>query len=1033
MKKLIIFFSALALISSCAKMEETGPVQNDQPNDSGLPKVLYASVVDGQDPETRTYVDGKTVMWQPGDIISHFYGNRRNAPYIYNGDTPASNVKLEYYRDIDVGGLGDGVNYSRSVYPYDPQTTITVEDGIDKINVNYPTTQTYAPNSFGKGANLMIATGDSYLSEDVQHFRNACGYLVIKLYGRATVKSITLSAADGVAKIAGKATIVTDENKIPVVSMSNDASSYITLDCSNGGGGVALGALAMNATEFWFALPPVNIKGGIKIVVTDMNGYTYMKQTTKDVNITRNNIQPMAALEFVSNTPASNKIWYTKVADSGSSPITFSETDPNPFDAEIKGHYYLSSIGKYVIEFKTPVKTIKANAFYETAIKTIELPDGLETIEEGAFGYTQIPSITIPGSVNTIKADAFFDCGQLKSIEFLPSPTQTPLSIACTQRNSADYGPFLNASFTSIKLNRELNYVDTDGDLFIPDEDDEGIFYNKYPAASATVTIGNQVRTLSKRLFCGLKFESLTIPGLLTEICNDVFNECTALKSLTFEPSPTGAPLSIGVNWKGVEEGIFVDCPLKTFSLNRQLEYSSGHQYGLFSGNSLGDGITLGEQVHTLLPYMFTESGITSLIIPATVMNIEDYAFYNCKNLSSIRFEAGTEELTIGFQPGNTVSNDVGPFYQSKLTNIYVNREIVASEQYARYRDQTDEGIFSTSFNGASVTVTLQENVKTISDYMFTGVKMQSLTIPGSVTTIGNDVFNGCDQLTSITFEPSPTGEALTLGYNTENEDDGPFLDSPLTQVNLDREIIYTLENIDLDADDEGIFSGRPLTDGVTLGDQVRTLSPYMFSNSRITSLIIPASVEEIKDNVFYNCTSLASVRFEAGSEPLTIGFQPGSDERGPFYQSPLTNIYVNRELVASAAYATARDQKDEGIFSTPSNNRKVKVTLQGNVKTISDYMFSGVNMQTIWIPREVTSIGESAFEDCANLYGVTLAHSTPPTLGADAFDGTLLQDKDERPWIALEDATNINSFKTATNWSEYANIIIPQANSTAQ
>ena len=93
MKKLIIFFSALALISSCAKMEETGPVQNDQSNDSGHPKVLNASVVDEQDTETRTYVDGKTVMWQPGDIISHFYDTRSNVPYIYNGETPASNVE----------------------------------------------------------------------------------------------------------------------------------------------------------------------------------------------------------------------------------------------------------------------------------------------------------------------------------------------------------------------------------------------------------------------------------------------------------------------------------------------------------------------------------------------------------------------------------------------------------------------------------------------------------------------------------------------------------------------------------------------------------------------------------------------------------------------------------------------------------------------------------------------------------------------------------------------------------------------------
>ena len=1030
MKKLIIFFSALALISSCAKMEETGPVQNDQSNGSGHLKVLNASVVDEQDTETRTYVDGKTVMWQPGDIISHFYDTHSNVPYIYNGETPASNVELEYYSDIDNSGIvNPAVKYSRSVYPFDSQTAITVEDGVDKIHVSYPTVQTYAQNSFGRGANIMIATGETSSSDEVQYFRNACGYLVIKLYGNTTVKSITLSAVDGVSKIAGKATIVTDENKIPVSTMSDEASSYVTLDCSNGGAGVTLSTDHNDPTEFWFALPPVNIKGGIKIVVTDMNDNIYTKQTTKEVNITRNNVQPMAALQFVSNIPASNKIWYTKVADAPIGRITFGNEQTNPFDATIIDHYYDSSVGKYVIAFDRPVKTIKAKAFYSTAIQTIELPDGLETIEEGAFGYTQIPAITIPGSVNTIKTEAFSLCPQLESIEFLPSPTQTPLTIACIKRDLADYGPFENAYFKSIKLNRELVYVDPDGESFTADQVDDGILYNRNTNSSVSITIGGQVSTFPEYMLSGLKFTSLTIPGTVTVIDHNVLNECTSLTNLTFEPSPTGESLTIGANWAGFfPDGIFADCPLKEISLNRQIEYASqADSKGLFSGHSLEGGITLGEQVHTLLSNMFNNSGITSISIPATVMKISDYAFCNCTKLSSIRFEASAVPLTIGFQSASDLANQVGPFYQSPLTEIYLNRELVPSESYADKRDQTDEGIFSTSFDDAVVTVTLGENVKTISDYMFTGVKMQSLTIPGSVTTIGNNVFNGCDKLTSITFEPSPTDAELTLGYNTVSEDDGPFLDSPLTKVNLDREIIYTLENIDLDADDEGIFSEKPLTDGVTLGNQVRTLSPYMFSNSGITSLKIPASVEEIKDNAFYNCAALASVRFESGTEPLTIGFQPGSDEVGPFYQSPLTNIYVNRELVASESYATARDQTDEGIFSTSFDDAVVTVTLQGNVRTISDYMFSGVQMQTIWIPQEVTSIGKSAFEGCSQLYGVTLAHSTPPTLGVDAFDGTLLQDKDETRWIALEDDTNIGLFKTATNWSEYAGIIIKQ------
>ena len=815
MRRLIFIILAVTLINSCAKLVELDQPMTDTTNETGtLPEILYACMADEDEAsdsvKTRTYVvNDKDVLWHNGDAIAYIGPDALRAMYVYEGEDGASSAEFTLKENVDVisGAIKPSVPYV--VYPYTSEAYCKEVDGVNTLVVNYPSEQSYAPNSFGKEANLMVGVGETADVTDF-HFRNACGYLVIKLYGNVTVKSITLSATDGVGKIAGEATIVTDENKIPVAAMSDEASSYVTLDCSNGGEGVALGALAVSATEFWFALPPLNIKGGIKIVVTDMYGNTYTKQTTKDVNITRNNVQPMAALQFVSNIPASNKIWYTKVADAPIGRITFGNEQTNPFDATIIDHYYDSSVGKYVIAFDRPVKTIKAKAFYSTAIQTIELPDGLETIEEGAFGYTQIPAITIPGSVNTIKTEAFSLCPQLESIEFLPSPTQTPLSIACIQRDLADYGPFENAYFKSINLNRELVYVDPDGESFTADEVDEGIFYNRYKNSSVSVTIGDQVSTFPEYMLSGLKFTSLTIPGTVTVIGHNVFNECTSLTNLTFEPSPTGESLTIGANWgEFFTRGLFADCPLKAISLNRQIEYGiQAGDTGVFSGHSLEDGITLGEQVHTLLSNMFNNSGITSISIPATVMKIRDYAFYNCTELSSIRFEASAVPLTIGFQSASDLANQVGPFYQS-----------------------------------------------------------------------------------------------------------------------------------------------------------------------------------------------------------------------------PLTNIYVNRELVASESYAAARNQTDEGIFSTPFDDAKVTVTLQGNVKTISDYMFSGVQMHTIWIPREVTSIGKSAFEDCSLLYGVTLAHSTPPALGVDAFDGTLLQDEDETRWIALEDGTdaNIKAFKEATNWSEYADIIKAQ------
>ena len=1415
MKKLLVVFFLIALVCSCKKDQIELPVQEEDKIvvEGGslageLPEVIYASMSDeDQAPETRTYVDGnrKDVLWQTGDAISYFVGKFHNVKYVYNGDAPSSKVELEI---VDETGIEkEPIVFPRGIYPYNSDATVVVEDGVDKIFVTYPANQTYAPNSFGKDANLMIATGNSDNDSNL-YFRNACGYLVIKLYGDGTkVKNITISSLDGVDKIAGEALIVTDEDKLPVITMSDEAVTAVTLDCSNGGAGVALGSSRGNATEFWFALPPVNLEGGIKIVVTDMKDQLYRMQTTKAVNITRNNIQPMAALEFVPNLPAANKIWYTKTAEAmaaegGKNPTQFYDHKdvPNPFDATIKAHYFDETARKFVIEFTSPVTTIQEYAFRDTQIETISLPEGLVTIEREAFRNTPLTEITIPGSVNTIGVDVFYDCDALSSVTFVPSADKTPLCIGYQTQGGRQYAPFYDSPLTSISLNRELVYKDSSNDDFTADEWDEGIFSNEDydKVESVTVTLGNQVRTLPDYMFSYLRIQSLIIPGSVNTIANDVFRGCTELASLTFEPSPSGTALTMGYDTDGEAENLFQDNEkLATLNLNREINYTLTNvdtsSEGLFGGMPTLTSVTLGEQVNTLSKFMFAGSGITELIIPGTVNTIENDVFTGCANLARLTYNPsptgtilthgynddndddgpfydsplttinldreinytyaslaananeglfGNKESLINLTLGNQVrtlspymfsnsgiksitihagitsigeyvfddcssltdltfetsetaleikgqGNSDGPFYDSPLTTIDYNRNFVYKKVNGEDFIPSDDsdGIFAISTSArnkvtaATSTVNVGSLIETIPDRMFCNLPITTLRIPGTVTVIGNDVFNGCSRLATLTFDPSPADEPvdLTLGYNTDGTDEGPFYysaltkitlnrqinypfgerlpastyegafsgtdrknlteitlgdqvktltaymfagsgissidlnnvttiqqgvfcnshlteiiipntvnfvgknvfwgcdelgtvdiqngstplefgyqynqniygpfyDSPLTSINLGREINYVnsnggsyspvitqdgffvtkrssdVEEVEvtisnnvqtisrymfaglklksitipnsvrsigvnafLDCDNLntvvfedgsstlsvgyqdanyaswGPFYDSPLTsitlgreikyvqnddtnytpaetnDGlfasedkveslsVTLTNNVKTLSKYMFAGRPIRSLTIPGSVTNIRDYAFYDCTELASIRFEGSSTPLTIGFQPGTNEHGPFYQSPLTSIYVNREIVASDEYDIARDADDEGIFSTPSNSRNVSVTLQGNVNTISDYMFSGVQMETIWIPREVTSIGKEAFEDCSKLYGVTLAHSNPPILGMDAFDGTKLQDKDATRWIALQDATNINAFKTAHNWSEYAGIIIAQ------
>lgn len=1037
MKKLFYLFLTLFALVGCDNKDEFDRIVSNNPEASELPQTLHATIVNEEEAQdtlqSRTYLnDKKKVVWHKGDEIS-FFVNNTHGRYKSAGQDGEEHVTFDRVSETTVS-VANPPLYSLAVYPYDETITCERENNQDKIHVTYPATQTYAANSFAKGTNLMVSAGTIPNGADNNlRFRNACGYLVLKLYGHKTkVKTITLSSRTGNEKIAGAATIVAKSNAVPVTIMADNASPTVTLNCGNEG--VAIGADAANATEFWLMLPPVTFEGGIKVKVTDVNDITYTKETTKSITVTRNSIKPMAPFEFV----ASNKIWYTKVANSGTEPLAFYNGMTNPFDATIKAHYYDYSAGKYVIEFQTPVKTIKENAFRGTALQTIDLPDDLQIIEKGAFRETQLPAITIPGSVETIKTEAFYACRQLETIEFLPSPTQKPLAIACREYSGAEYGPFEISYFKSINLNRNIVYVKPDGNSFAPDEVDEGIFYNTNFANSVTVTIGAQVTTIPDYMFSGLQINHLTIPGTVTTIGNDVFNECTALTSLTFDPSPTGEALTLGYNTENEEDGPFLDSPLTTVNLNREIIYTLENidldydDEGIFSGRPLTGGVNIGEQVRTLSPYMFSNSGITSLTIPNTLETVKKFAFNGCTSLGTVNIVDSTNPLIIEYY---------APFINSPLTNVHLGREVKAKGGSDYKPGSQYSGLLYTTVDYDDiddVIVTLSDHVKTISPYMFSYLELKSITIPASVTLIRANAFTNCTCLNTIVFAESSTPLQVSC-MNANGINQGPFHDTSLTSITLGREIHYCNDGsgglVDFipTAEDQGLFSFQYDAESlsVTLSNNVQTISAYMFTDTNIRSLTIPGSVTTIGNYAFYNCYELDSIRFEGSATPLTIGFQPLVDEKGPFYQSPLTSIYVNRELVASQEYAAARDEADEGIFSTKSNSRNVTVTLQGNVNTISDYMFSSVNMKTIWIPREVTTIGKKAFYDCSQLYGVTLAHTAPPILSENAFEGTLIDDKDVKyRWIALEYGSNndiLQAFKSATNWSKYAGIIQPQ------
>ena len=289
MKRLfsLLFITYVAsFIGACSSFEEEkvyAPIQES----FNVPEQIYANI---EEEQTRVYVEeGMSLSWNKGDELSFFTSGVQNVRYLFNGET--GDKDGSFTADMTSGSSGAQLSANYALYPYATSNKIASSGAITTL---LPVVQHYEKNSFGVGANTMVAVTKSSSDKEL-YMKNTVGYLKIKLYGsNTTVKSITIEGNNG-EKIAGSASIEALYGSVPKTSMNNTATKSVTLDCGNG---VKLGTSQSSATTFWIALPEVTFSKGFKVTVMDVDGDLFTKSTSKSVSIVRNTIQPMSAIKL---------------------------------------------------------------------------------------------------------------------------------------------------------------------------------------------------------------------------------------------------------------------------------------------------------------------------------------------------------------------------------------------------------------------------------------------------------------------------------------------------------------------------------------------------------------------------------------------------------------------------------------------------------------------------------------------------------------------------------------------------------------
>ena len=189
------------LTVSCSKEIAEPNVNPDAIVSDGVQMIFHATTDGG----TRTQLDGKHVLWSPGDAISVFYGSQ-NHEFAATNTEPAATV--DFSGEISAAHAADGAGSKVfAAYPYDRSNAC---DG-ETVTVAIPFIQYPEPGSFDPSAFPSVAV----TTTDCLQFYNVAGGIKIR-FTRDNIRSVSIESNSG-DPIAGQVKVGFDSDGLPYI------------------------------------------------------------------------------------------------------------------------------------------------------------------------------------------------------------------------------------------------------------------------------------------------------------------------------------------------------------------------------------------------------------------------------------------------------------------------------------------------------------------------------------------------------------------------------------------------------------------------------------------------------------------------------------------------------------------------------------------------------------------------------------------------------------------------------------------------
>ena len=341
--------------------------------------------------------------------------------------------------------------------------------------------------------------------------------------------------------------------------------------------------------------------------------------------------------------------------------------------------------------------------------------------------------------------------------------------------------------------------------------------------------------------------------------------------------------------------------------------------------------IVIGDNITKLGQSAFVGTHVKKLTIPIGLNSVtsDQYpAFAGCSNINEVVFTYGTDG--IGFDYALTEGTDA--WYQN--TPWYQSRDVLEDIGFVN----GVKTVGADSLRELKVEyLTLPGSMMALGEHCFYNcTDLNELILPISLNTVGSDegcAFEGCCNIRTVSFSYGPNG----TGFNYASEKGGNAW--------------YQLTPW---------YQSRGLLKDISFADGIKSIGSYAFRELSITSVTIPESMTGLGSGCFFGCTSLTDLT-------LPISLNPYGDASFPAFLSctAIQNFTFTRGSGTPFNYSDAAGTHCQSLAPWNMNISVAKrIIISDDITDLGSYMFVGCNIRELTLPISAKCVESSAFYD---------------------------------------------------------------------